>query len=583
MKHLLVGINAKYIHSNLAIRSIQQYAQNQHGISFSLAEYTINQRPEIILAELFRQRPDSIGFSCYIWNYTLICRLATELKKILPECILYFGGPEVSYNAAEVLASTAADYVICGEGERAVPLFIAALESHSDLREVPNLVFRSGNTVTVNPSSSLLPMDELPFVYQDLTDLEDKIIYYESSRGCPFQCQYCLSCIDQGVRMMSLQRVFADLDFFLKAAVRQVKLVDRTFNCDPNYAMAIWRYLKEHDNGVTNFHFEIAAELLDEEALSFLPTVRRGFFQFEIGVQSTNPETLRAIRRFTNLERLRKVTEKLRQKQNIHLHLDLIVGLPFENYTCFRKSFNDVFALHPDQLQVGFLKLLKGSGLYDNCETYGLVCSDAPPYEVLYTRELPYADLLHLKMMEEMVEVYYNTNRFQRLLQYMIPLFAAPFDFFEALADYFEGNQLHLRPHTNTGYYTILWEFFEQCGSGSKEYFRVCALFDLYSHEKVKKLPVWLEESTDSAFKHAVYDFYDSPENRMQYLPEYSDCDTKQLIRQAHILRLPFDPVTMEAEACCYLFNYRQCDLLGNAAYHKLSPTLLKGDLNGKP
>lgn len=583
MKHLLVGVNAKYIHSNLAIRSIQHYAKLHFQMEVSIAEYTINQRPELILAELFRLQPDSVGFSCYIWNFSLICRLADELKKILPTCRIFFGGPEVTYNSKEVLQSTTADFVVSGEGEQAVPSLLWALEQGHDLATVSNLTFRSGEEIVTTSPAPLLSMDEIPFVYEHFDDLRDKIIYYESSRGCPFQCQYCLSCIDQGVRMMSLSRVFSHLDFFLEQRVRQVKFVDRTFNCDRSYAMAIWRYLKEHDNGITNFHFEIAAELLDEEALSFLPTVRKGFFQFEIGVQSTNPKTLKAIQRFTQIDLLRTIIARLQENQNIHLHLDLIIGLPYEGYVSFGDSFNDVFLLRPDQLQVGFLKLLKGSGLYQNRDAFGLVCSEYPPYEVLYTKELSHAEFLRLKMLEEMVEVYYNSNRFQRILQCLIPQFPSPFAFFEALADYYLLCKHHLRPHTNVGYYTILWEFFQQKQLKNTLQFKACALFDLYSHEKVKKLPEWLTEEKDAALKKSIYDFYDEEPNRQHYLPEYADCDTKQCIRLAHILCLPFDPITHTAEPCFYLFNYRRCDLLGNAQYQKLSPTLLKGAPDGEP
>lgn len=577
-KHLLVGINAKYIHTNLAIRSIAQYAKENLDFSIAICEYTINQQTSTILSELYKQSPDSIGFSCYIWNYNIICHLTTELKKILPNCKVYFGGPEVSYNPAQVLEHTDTDFVVCGEGEQTVPTFLQALDHGADLRTVPNLAFRDGTHITVNHQAPLLSMDVLPFVYDNLDSLAHKIIYYESSRGCPFQCQYCLSSIDHGVRMMSLARVYSHLDFFLSRRVRQVKFVDRTFNADPAYAMAIWRYLDDHDNGYTNFHFEIAAELLTEEALAFLPAVRKGFFQFEIGVQSTNPPTLKAIRRFTKIDRLRDIVAKLKAGQNIHLHLDLIVGLPHESVVEFRESFNAVHGLAPDQLQVGFLKLLKGSGLYQNQAEYGLTCSPFPPYEVLYTKDLPYGDLLHLKMVEEMVEVYYNSNRFQRLLDLLVPTFDSAFDCFSALASYFEAEEHHLRAHTNVGYYNILWEFVQDRAIDLDD-FKACALFDLYSHEKVKKLPDWLDEPMESSLKKQIFNFYECPQNRADYLAGYEGYDTKQLIRGAHILRLNRNPFTKTPVTCYYLFNYKCCDLLGNADYYSLPADALEGEV----
>lgn len=321
MNTLLIGINAKFIHSNPAIRSIRDYAMEKSRLTFNIAEFTINQRVENILSEIFLLQPQIIGFSCYIWNFELIKRLVSELKMVLPGCVVFLGGPEVSYNAPEVLDKTDADIVVVGEGESVCTQLVLALESGSALETVDGLAFRTKQSIVCTKPQKLLNMDEIPFVYTsknaDLENLEHRIIYYESMRGCPFNCQYCLSGNDKSggssVRTRTLSQVFSHLDFFLEKRVRQVKFVDRTFNFDKNYAISIWKYLNQHDNGYTNFHFEIAAELLDAEILDFLPTVRRGFFQLEIGVQSTNKETLKCIKRITKIGELRRIISRDRK------------------------------------------------------------------------------------------------------------------------------------------------------------------------------------------------------------------------------------------------------------------------------
>lgn len=572
MKTVLVGINAKYIHSNLAIRCLKEYASQHFGVEMELQEFTINQRPEEILAELFRLQPEVVGFSCYIWNYELVKRLAAELKKVLPQVFVFLGGPEVSFHPAEVLQTTKADLVLMGEGEKSCAMLVQALEQKGDLSAVPGAAFWKEGEIALTPAPEPISMDDIPFVYtaDSLTGLQHRILYYESTRGCPFRCQYCLSGDGSRVRFTSLPRVFRHLDFFLKNRVRQVKFVDRTFNCDKNYAMAIWQYLKEQDNGYTNFHFEIAAELLDESMLDFLSTVRKGYFQFEIGVQSTNPLTLEHIQRRTDLSLLRRIVGRLKAGGNIHLHLDLIIGLPYEDYQSFGQSFDHVYSLGPDQLQVGFLKLLRGSGLYGNRKKYGIVSSDWAPYEVLSTPWLPYGDLLRLKALEEMVEVYYNSNRFQKLLGYLTGFFPSSFRFFEALAAYYITQGLHQRSHSNLEYYTILHDFSKELPGWEDERFQWLAKFDLYSHEKAKKLPEWLTVSLNGAYKNPIFDFYDSPENRSRFLPEYEGIETKQLIRLAHIEVFPFDPETGVEGVTPLLFDYRKCDILGNAAHWKI-------------
>lgn len=570
MKTLLVGINAKFIHSNLAIRCLKKYTEEKQNIKIDICEYTINQQQELIMREIYKQKPDVIGFSCYIWNYELIKNLVFELKKLMPNVIIFLGGPEVSFNSIEVLETVPCDLVICGEGEEIFCEFITCLNENKNYFNVKGITYRLNDEIIQNEQMPPIKLDDVPFVYDEFFNLENRIVYYEASRGCPFKCQYCLSSGSKGVRFLSLKRVFRDLKVFLDANVRQVKFVDRTFNCNKDYSMAIWKFLSENDNGITNFHFEMAAELIDEEMINFLHTVRKGLFQFEIGVQSTNKKTLKAIKRATLPEKLTPIVKALQKENNIHLHLDLIAGLPYEDYNCFKNSFNYVYMLSPDQFQLGFLKLLKGSALYDDKEKYNLVCTNSAPYEVLNTDWLSYEELLRLKMIEEMVETYYNSNRYQLTIRYLVSLFKTPFDLYEALGDFYEENNFHLAPHSKVGYYEILEKFFKTLNFGDYERLKWYMLYDSYSHEKAKKLPEWLDVSMKDKYKKAIYDFVDNRENVENYLKEYLEFDTKQIIRSAHIEVFPFDPIANEQRLTALLFNYRNCDLLGNAKVVKI-------------
>lgn len=564
MRTLLVGINAKFIHSNPAVRCLKKYADANGSFDIIIAEFTINQYIDYILSEIFKLSPEAVGFSCYIWNYELVKSLTFELKKILPKVKIFLGGPEVSFNPKEVLGETDADFVISGEGEEIFLNLINALEKGESAENIRGISYKADDRIIVNAAEEPMDLDEVPFIYDDMEDFKDRIVYYESSRGCPFHCQYCLSGGGTKVRLRSLDKVFKELQFFIDKNVRQVKFVDRTFNCDKERAMAIWRYISEHDNGVTNFHFEIAAELLDENMSVFLNTVRQGLFQFEIGVQSTNRETLKAVKRVTLPDRLTPIIHSIQRGKNIHLHLDLIAGLPFEGYDSFKESFNYVASLSPDQLQLGFLKLLKGSGLYQSQKEYGLVHTSYAPYEILKTDYLSYAELQKLKMVEQMVETYYNSRRYIKELELLSGLFDAPFDMFEELSVFYEEKGYHNAPHGKLEYYLILEEFAKLKGADI-ERFKLMALFDLYSHEKAKKLPPDTDLSFREKFKTRIYDFYDNPENVRKYLPQYEGFDAKQLIRSAHIEVFPFNPITSEERETAVLFNYKKCDILGNA------------------
>ena len=505
MKFLLTAINAKYIHSNLAVYSLRAAAlaaapasDKHESFSVELAEFTINHRTEEILRDIFLRKPDVLLFSCYIWNIVYVRELAENCKKIMPEVPVWLGGPEVSYDAEKFLRENpAADGILCGEGEETFRLlaecYAAGQADTEHLAEIPGLVFRepvesAARPIRVNTPAPLPDLSALPFPYGELAEFENRIIYYESSRGCPFSCSYCLSSIEKSVRFRDIEKVCRELQFFLDRRVPQVKFVDRTFNCRKSHAMAVWSYILEHDNGITNFHFEIEAELLDEEELALLERMRPGLVQLEIGVQSANRETLKAVRRSTDLERLRSVVERIRDGKNIHQHLDLIAGLPFEDYESFGHSFDQVFALKPEQLQLGFLKVLKGAPMYEEARKYGIAYRSQPPYEVLFTPWLPFSDILRLKMIEEMVEIYYNSHQFGMTLGQLIPRFSSAFAFFEQLALYYERNQ-EGQKSSRVRKYELLLGFASEHFPEDEDRYRELLTIDYYLRERAKARP----------------------------------------------------------------------------------------------
>lgn len=563
MKILLAALNAKYIHTSLAVYSLQAYAKQQ-GFCVDIFEDTINRQSDLLLQELYKQKPDILGFSCYIWNKELLSQLLPTLKALLPNTLIFAGGPEVSAFPDEALASLECDLILTGEGEKSLCSLIREVMRAKNEGEplnpakISGAVYLKYDVCQKVPPPPPLGLDELPFPYENPASFENRILYYESSRGCPFSCQYCLS--GEGMRTVrnrSLPLVYKDFERFLQANVRQVKLVDRTFNCDKSRSLAIWRFLSEHDNKITNFHFEIAAELLDEEQLAFLSTVRKGLFQFEIGVQSTNPPTLNAIERITLPKKLTPIIKALQKNKNIHLHLDLIAGLPFEDISAFSESFNYVYSLSPQQLQLGFLKLLKGSGLYESAESFGLVCNKKPPYEVLFTPALSYDDLLSLKMLEAVLDRYYNAGRFSKLLAYLASLFQTPFDCYFALGLFYEGKKLHLQAHSKLEDYEILFSFASSLQGCDSERAKWLCLYDCFQNEKMRTLPAFLDNSTFLSNRRRIADFFSSPQNRELFFPEYKEYDTAQLMRMLHIEFFPFNPETNEKSETALLFTYQ--------------------------
>lgn len=488
MKFLLVGINSKFIHTNQAIRALSAYVENACDADgeplsrhLTCVEYTINQQPEQIISDIYEKHPDVIGFSCYVWNITMIRSLIPVLKKILPEADIWLGGPEVN-SLTDALPSGVRG-IMQGEGER---IFLTVLKAYvsGTQCELPNII----------RENECLNMDELPFPYRNMPIPENRIVYYESSRGCPFRCSYCLSSIEKAVRFRSLNLVKEELKFFLDKSVRQVKFVDRTFNIDHTRTVEIWRFLKENDNGVTNFHFEISADLLSEEELSLLQSVRPGAFQLETGVQTTNPKTLDAIHRHASFEKIKENTLIIKAFNNIHQHLDLIAGLPFENYESFGRSFDDVYALQPDQLQLGFLKLLSGSEMSARAEEFGIICSDNPPYEVLYTKWLSFDELLKLKGIEQVLELYYNSSQYSHTLQQLVKAFTRPFTMYEKLADFFKSHGYTDTNKRRSEYFDILLDFASENDASNALLYKELLTLDYYLRDNAKSRPGFSEK-----------------------------------------------------------------------------------------
>ena len=562
-KVILAALNAKYIHSNLALRYLSCFQNNNQKHHVETMEFTINQRLDFIAEELFRKQPDVVLFSCYIWNVEMLRQLCPILKKIMPDCVIGFGGPEVSYESETFLRENpAVDFVMRGEGELVFTKYLEHLDAGNPatLGEIESLTYRQGDEIFSTPQMHPMDLALLPFPYEDdFSDVQNQIIYYESSRGCPYHCGYCLSSVENGVRFVPLDKVLPDLQKFLDKNVPQVKFIDRTFNCKKSHAMAIWKYLHEHDNGVTNFHFEITADLIDQETIDFLKTVRKGLFQFEIGVQSTNPQTIRAINRNVDFAALSEIVQQIKDGGNIHQHLDLIAGLPYEDYDSFGRSFNDVYALHPEQLQLGFLKVLKGSMLHQKQKEFEIVYHDTAPYEVLTTHELPYADTLRLKYVEEMVETYYNSGRFLHTLAYLVPLYESPFAFFEALSQFWVSENYHYLGLSKIGLFDVLWRFVEQNPKVDKRKLQWEMKFDIALHEKPKKLPAWLTVTNEEQWHDKVFAFYGNPALWQKCLPHYKS--NKEAIRQTHL------EVFGDEKQKAVLFDYGKRDLLGNAEY----------------
>ena len=542
MKILLAACNAKYIHSNLAVYDLKAYSSDydEHVI---LREYTINQPKDEILKDIYSSGADVVCFSCYIWNISFVRELIRDLVKILPKTAFWAGGPEVSYDAEKFLTEMPEmTGVMVGEGEKTFhDLLEFYIDGKDSLEEISGIAYRTGDKIIHNGWRELMDLSAIPFVYEHLEKFENRIIYYESSRGCPFSCSYCLSSIDKKLRFRDLELVKKELQFFLDHRVPQVKFVDRTFNCKHEHAMTIWKYILEHDNGVTNFHFEISADLLREEEMELMSQMRPGLIQLEIGVQSTNPETIRAIHRHMDLKKLEHCVNRVHSFRNIHQHLDLIAGLPYEDYDTFHQSFNDVYQMKPDQLQLGFLKVLKGSLMQKEAEGYGIVYKEKEPYEVFSTNWLTYGEVLKLKMVESMVEVYYNSGQFWHTLEYLVPLEKDAFTFYEKLGFFYEKKGYSEISHSRMRRYEILLEYLQEETDVPTEVAAQKMLYDLYLREKLKKRPAFA--SDQKQYETAVWNYRKN----------------NQVSKTAHI--------EVFENGTVILFDYEKRDPLSNNAY----------------
>ena len=576
MNILLTAINAKYIHSNLAVYSLRAYAAGKcerYKEEIGIAEYTINQPLDQILMDLYKRKPEVLCFSCYLWNIEYVEQLVAELGKIMPQTDIWLGGPEVSYHASHMLEQFPQVYgIMRGEGEETFLELAEFYYNNSEksleqcekvqrLKEIVGITFRDGEEIIETADRSVMDLSKVPFVYEDLDVFKNKIIYYESSRGCPFSCSDCLSSIDKCLRFRDLELVKKELQFFIDHEIPQVKFVDRTFNCKHSHSMEIWSYIKEHDKGKTNFHFEVAADLLNEEELNLISTMRPGLIQLEIGVQSTNEQTIKEIHRTMKFSQVTEVVNRVHAAKNIHQHLDLIAGLPFEDYNSFHKSFCDVYALRPEQLQLGFLKVLKGSYMEEKTKDYELLYQNRPPYEVLSTKWLPYSDVIRLKGLEEMVEVYYNSRQFEHTMELLEQVFGDAFVMFEEISNYYEEHGYYGVNHNRVARYEILYAFIKEVALVqyetllTEEQFRQTLVMDLYLRENMKNRPAFAGDSLVS--KEVERTFYDTEAEEHQYLKGYEKYDKRQLRKMTHLENI---------DGHLILFDYQNRNPLTNQA-----------------
>lgn len=583
MKIVLAALNAKYVHSNLAVYNLQAYAKKQLHIANApdivVREYTINHNLDSILQAIYMEKAAVVAFSCYIWNIQEILSIAKELSKISPATRIWLGGPEVSYDSRKLLEEHLfIEGIMRGEGEQTFAKLVQCwdalhkasmtvnemgtaptedekcTEQQSVYNDVLGITYRNDQgDVCENAVAPLMSLDEVPFIYENLDNFEHKIMYYETSRGCPFSCSYCLSSIDKSVRFRSMELVERELQFFLDHCVPQVKFIDRTFNCKSEHSLEIWRYITEHDNGVTNFHFEISADLLGEEEFRLFEKMRPGLIQLEIGLQSTNPETIKEIRRTMNIERLKSNMQRVRGYGNIHQHLDLIAGLPYEDLDTFKKSFNEAYDMKPNQLQLGFLKVLKGSYMEEQIVEYGLQYQETQPYEVLSTKWITYDDILQLKLVEEMVEVYYNSDQYEHVLAYLVPFFESPYAFYEALGTYYQKHQLFGIGFKREARYEALRKFVEEYYDGmgsdkevsngiesfSMEIFLGLLTYDYYLRENAKSRPSW---SSEEPIEKSVYHEFFKNGGTQEVRLDGEGYDSKVAARIMHI-----EPIVVEA------------------------------------
>lgn len=585
MKILLTTLNSKFIHSSLSIRYLESYCQDC-DLDILTMEFTINQKDDYITGEIYKQNPDIVAFSCYIWNLNETMNICQRLKLIKPAVKIILGGPEVSFDSEKILEKNwFIDFIVYGEGEVTFKELINALkDKNNDFSNIKGIVYRNKNIIKKNePREPIKNLDVIPSPFKkNLSQFKNKIVYYEASRGCPFNCQFCLSSTIKGLTFFSLERVKEDLDNLINAKVKQVKFVDRTFNANKNVAMNIMKYIVKKNVKGINFHFEINAHLMDKEMLQFLKNVPEGLFQFEIGVQTTNLDVLNEIQRDTNLKKLKEIVKELHSYRNIHLHLDLIAGLPLEDYESFKKSFNDIYDLKPDKLQLGFLKLLKGSGLRINSAKYGYKYIDRPPYEVLENNYITYSEILRLKTIEDLVEKYWNNGGFSHSLNFIIENhYNSAFDFYEDFSIYWEENEFHRLSHSREALYSILYDFYSNLDKNNICIFRELMRFDYILFHKNPAIPSYLinKNIIDKKYKHALL-----KNTRILncYLTDYKNSPTKKILNQIYMDSFSFDILSfikgdylaenmIDKEKRILLFVYNDEKVLNNVDFYDIT------------
>jgi radical SAM superfamily enzyme YgiQ (UPF0313 family) len=543
MKILITAIDSKFIHSNLAVRYLKNFTKDL-DYEAKIKELTINDREERILEEIIKEKPNVVAFSTYIWNVELISRVSNLIKRVDSNIEILYGGPEVSFDSRSFLKNNVGEYVIEGEGEKTYREFILYKLGKIKLEDIKGLHYKIDDVIYSNENRPLMSMEEIVFPYEEDEDLSNKIVYYEASRGCPFNCRYCLSSTSHGVRFLDIDRVLNDLMYFINKKVRLVKFVDRTFNCNPKFAMAIWKFLINQDTN-TQFHFEISADILNDEEIKLLSKAPKRRFRFEVGVQTTNDEVLRNINRFVNFCDIKEKVLELESLKNIDQHLDLIAGLPGEDYESFKKSFNEVYEIHPEEIQLGFLKLLKGSSMREDADNYGMEYSPYPPYEILKTDKLSYEELLKLKKVEEMVDKYYNSLKFNHIIKYFEGKFESPFDFYYSLGMFFENKGYFNRNIGNAEYYKVFLDFNETVLNESNKDLNEIVRFNYLIFNKRRGLPDFLRSGMEKEEEKSVKDKLKEQYSFREYHLEKFKINIDKYIQNGEIIE----------ENTYYLFN----------------------------
>ena len=535
MKILLTAINSKFVHSNLAVRYLRAFTKDMN-YDCKIREFSINDRDEKILEEIIKERPNVVAFSTYIWNIEIIKRLSNLIKLVDEDIEILYGGPEVSYDSQNILKELNGEYIIEGEGEKTYREFVEYKLGEREINSIRSLYYKADGEVISNGKRPLMNMNELIFPYEEDENLDNKIVYYEASRGCPFNCKYCLSSTTHGVRFLDIDRVKQELKYFIDKEVRLVKFVDRTFNCNHKFTMAIWEFLINQDTK-TQFHFEISADILKKSELELLRKAPKDRFQFEVGVQTTNDDVLNRINRFVNFSDIKEKVEELIQIRNIKQHLDLIAGLPGEDYNSFKNSFNEVYSISPEEIQLGFLKLLRGSSMREEAEEYGMKYSPYPPYEILKTKDISYDELIKLKKVEEMVDKYYNSQKFDNIIKYLVNKFDTPFDFYYTLGTYFDSKGYFDRNIGNSEYYRVFLDFNMEILKGDNSILKEILKFDYLTFNKKRGMPEFIQRNLDKDEELKIKDQFKGVYSFKDYHLEIFDINISKFIKNSTVVK----------------------------------------------